>query len=537
MAILSGQTRAIVWAQWRALMNYYFRRRQGFWSILTAIVFLLWYGFWNFAAFLIAAIVSDPENTEMLQNTLPLGLLAVFGYWQLVPLMLVSTGLSLDLSRLLVYPVPRGRLFGIEVMLRITTAFEMVIVTAGLAIGLMLNPAIPWWAPLVLLPFTALNLFTAAGVRDLLTRLMARRGFRELAVFVLVLIAALPQVLLLAGDENPLSETAKSGFGWFWPWSVAGRLASGFADALAWLLLFAWTVLAYWFGIRQFERSLRFDVAAARASARLSAKGAGLAERLFRLPSVLFGDPLGALVEKELRVLSRSPRFRLLFLMGFSFGLLIWLPIALRGDEGSIMRSNYLSVVSVYALMLLGEVCFWNSFGMDRAAAQTYFVTPVPMRTVLAAKNISASFFIMLELLAVTVVCFALRMPLTIRSVTEAFAVTAVLALFMLSMGNLLSVRYPRAIDPAQSWKSGSVGRVQAFLLVLYPVAAAPVLLAYGARYAFDTDMAFYIVIAVDVAVGAVLYSVSMDSAAGSADSRREDMIHSLSGSEGPVGA
>src|SRR5262249_34903601 len=44
--------------------------------------------------------------------------------------------------------------------------------------------------------------------------------------------------------------------------------------------------------------------------------------------------------------------------------------------EGS---SWFLTVVCLYALMLLGQVSYWNSFGFDRGAAALYFAAPVPM--------------------------------------------------------------------------------------------------------------------------------------------------------------
>ena len=45
------------------------------------------------------------------------------------------------------------------------------------------------------------------------------------------------------------------------------------------------------------------------------------ADRFFRLPSLVLPDPLAAIVEKELRSLARTPRFRTVFIMGFTFGL------------------------------------------------------------------------------------------------------------------------------------------------------------------------------------------------------------------------
>jgi ABC-2 type transport system permease protein len=250
----------------------------------------------------------------------------------------------------------------------------------------------------------------------------------------------------------------------------------------------------------------------------------------------LFRDPLAALVEKEVRFLSRAPRFRLLFIMGFSFGLLIWLPMTLRTGPESAMRGNYLTIVSAYALLLLGEVCFWNSFGMDRTAAQTYFVMPVRISTVLVAKNIAAAFFITLDVMLVALFCLVLGMPITLQHVGEAFAVTTVLAVMLLGIGNMLSTRYPKPINPAQSWRAGSMGKVQAFLLFVYPVASIPVFLAYGARYAFDSELAFYGVILVDLLIAAVVYHIAMESASASAMESREMIIDALSKNEGPVG-
>ena len=51
------------------------------------------------------------------------------------------------------------------------------------------------------------------------------------------------------------------------------------------------------------------------------------------------------------------------------------------------IADNYLTLVSVYALLLLSDVLFWNCFGFDRSAAQVYFLVPVKMSTVLAGQE------------------------------------------------------------------------------------------------------------------------------------------------------
>src|SRR4029077_18252250 len=96
-----------------------------------------------------------------------------------------------------------------------------------------------------------------------------------------------------------------------------------------------------------------------------------LAETFYRSPSLVLPDPLAAIVEKELRTLARTPRYRMVFVMGFSFGLMLWLPMVLRGSAGnSTLSRHFLTLICVYALTLLGQVSYWNCFGFDRSAAQ-----------------------------------------------------------------------------------------------------------------------------------------------------------------------
>jgi ABC-2 type transport system permease protein len=292
------------------------------------------------------------------------------------------------------------------------------------------------------------------------------------------------------------------------------------------------------FGRTQFERSLRFDAAeaAAQGSSSLKRRVSRL-EWWYRLPNSVFHDPLAALIEKELRFLSRAPRFRLVFLMGFSFGLIIWTPIAFgrASAERSFLTDNYLTMVSVYALLLLSDALFWNCFGFDRSAAQVYFLVPVKMSTVLAGKNLAAAFLVFMEIVAIALVCALLRLPLSGLQILEALTVTCVITLFVLSIGNLSSLYNPRAVNPVKTMKTAAHGRSQAVLMLAFPLTLVPVALAYLARYAFDTEWAFFGVVLFGAVVGVLVYWYSMQSALKAAVDRRERIIGALSQGEGPV--
>jgi ABC-2 type transport system permease protein len=512
-------------------------------ALVSVITGLIWYGIWTLIS--IAAFQYTSDDANGLRIKLPVGFLLVMMYWQLAPMISASLGASLDLKKLLVYPIPRDKLFLVEVLLRVANAAEMLMVLCGGLAGLLWNRAFGRWAlaPGVaasLVLFTAFNLLLSAGLRNLLERLLARKRLREVLVLVLVLATAVPRVLVTSNVRLRQAER------WFsatdspvWPWTAASHLATGPQKIFALLTMAAWTVLALAFGRWQFFRSLRYDAQAAQAT---DQREAALSEhswsnRIFRLPGMFLPDPVAAIVEKELRSLVRTPRFRLVFIMGFSFGILVWLPLVMgrHGTSESMLAKNFLVLVSVYALTLLGQVSYWNAFGFDRSAAQVYFSLPVKISTALLGKNIAAAMFIFLEMSAVTAACLLLRMQVSSAKIVESYVVIAIAALYMLGIGNLSSVYYPRAMNPERVSQGGAASRWQALVFIFYPLALLPIFLAYVARVVFLSETAFLIVLAFAAVLGVIIYRIAMESAVEAAARRREEILTELSRSEGPV--
>jgi ABC-2 type transport system permease protein len=533
--------RAILRAQFLSMRMFRLAsgRRGGAFTIVVAV---FWYGFWTLLAAFAEELTSAAQLRTQIEAWLPAGLLAVFAYWQLAPLASATMGASLDLRKLLVYPAPRRSLFLVEILLRVTTCAELLLVLAGTAIGLMRNPAFGGWNSLARVPaavvlFAAFNLMLAAGLRNLIERLLSRKGIREVLALLLMLVGVLPRLLMVTGVASkrlePLFPTAANPI---WPWGAAAQCMLGLsAEARPAVTLAGWTAAAYLFGRWQFTRSLRYDFQEAQATL-ASAKDRRFGERLYRLPALVLPDPLSAIVEKELRSLVRTPRFRLVFVMGFSFGLIVWLPMMLRGRVShSAVSGNFLAVVSLYALFLLAQVTYGNAFGFDRSAALLYYAAPVSISRVLAGKNIAAAVFIFLEVAAVATACSLLRLGISPGQVAEAFLVTAIAALYLLGVGNLSSVNYPRPMRAQRVSAGGSAGRAQGLLFLLYPLALLPVFLAYLARYAFDNQVVFYAVLAFAGALGVAVYWMAMESAVMAARIRRETILAQLSHGEGPM--
>ncbi|HXM43911.1 MAG TPA: hypothetical protein VN924_21940 [Bryobacteraceae bacterium] len=534
--------RAILRAQWLSMRI--FRMASSRTAVFQAIVALLWYGFWTLLAAVAEALAAAPGLRAQIEVWLPLGLLAVCAYWQLAPMASATMGASLDLRKLLVYPVPRQSLFWVEILLRIATCAELLLVLAGTAIGLIRNPAFGGWISLARVPvamalFAAFNLMLAAGMRNLIERLLTRKGIREALALLMMLIGVLPRLLMVTGvGSHRVERFLPTASNAVWPWGATAHFMLApskgkLPEALS--VLLTWTIAAYLFGRWQFTRSLRYDFQEAQATV-VSAKDRRFAERLYRLPALVLPDPLGAIVEKELRSLVRTPRFRLVFVMGFSFGLVVWLPMMLRGRvTHSAVSGNFLTVVSLYALFLLAQVTYGNAFGFDRSAAQIYFSAPVAISRALAGKNIAAAIFIFLEIAAVATACSLLRLGISSGQIAEAFLVTAIAALYLLGIGNLSSVTYPRPMSAQRVSGGGGGGRAQGLLFLLYPIALAPVFLAYLARYAFDNQVVFYGILALAAVLGVAIYWIAMESAVSTARNRRETILAELSRGDGPM--
>jgi len=141
----------------------------------------------------------------------------------------------------------------------------------------------------------------------------------------------------------------------------------------------------------------------------------------------------------------------------------------------------------------------------------------------------------LMEIAAIALVCALLRLPLSGRQILEAFGVTCVITLFTLAVGNLSSLYNPRAVNPVKAMKTAAQGRSQALMMLAFPLTLVPVVLAYLARYAFDTEWAFFGVLFFGGVVGLLVYSYSMQSALKAAADRRERIIGALSSGEGPI--
>jgi ABC-2 type transport system permease protein len=528
--------RAIVWAQWRTSRNFYLRAHKGG-LIFKWLMGLAWYGAWALGAAGAAYLTSGPIPMPILERALPGALFLIFFFWQLFPIMLASQGAFLDMRRLLVYPIPPNQLFLLEAVLRVTTAVEMLLVSAGLAVGLLLNPAVPMWSPLAIGLFVILNLLLATGVKSLLERLFKKKGVREAMMVLFLGLILVPQFLAasLQDGATPHFRLLQrfDALLSLLPWTAAASLALGKLSGRAVAALLGSVAITYVFARLQFARTLQLDENEGSPSVSTGSNKPTLLDHLARLPSFLLLDPIAALVEKDIRSLARAPRFRLIFLMASTFGAVLWLPQVLRSRDGWLAQ-NYITMSTLYGMLVLGEVLYWNVFGFERASARQWFVTPIRFLDVLRAKNAVAILFTLLAIAILSAIGLVLPVSIGLPQVADALAAASVFLVSVLATGNLTSVYMPRPIDAGQAWRN-SGGKSQFLLLLAYPVLTFPVVLAHLARWATESYWAYHAVLAVAFLIAFCFYTVATETAEEVAGARKEQIVSALSQQSGPV--
>ncbi len=266
----------------------------------------------------------------------------------------------------------------------------------------------------------------------------------------------------------------------------------------------------------------------------------GLSGRLVNVSGRVFSDPMAALLQKEFQSLIRMPRFRVIFGMACIFSVVIFVPMSLnaaaRGRD-TFITNNFLPVATLYGLLLLSDALLLNVFGFDRRAAQIYFVAPVSFEVVLKAKNLTAIAFIAIQSGIVLLLGILLRVAVTPFNIANAIGAAAVVGLFFLTIGNLTSILMARPLDPKQTFRKQSGGKMQLWFLLSSVGMFLLVGFAFLARWALDSNWALLGVLLVEFIIGLIVYRIATQSAVERGLREREKLLDALSKGPSLAGA
>ncbi|MGB8929942.1 MAG: hypothetical protein WCC48_01695 [Anaeromyxobacteraceae bacterium] len=376
-----------------------------------------------------------------------------FGIWQTwtaVALTLAERD-TLDLGRFLAYPLPPGRIYAYGLVASAAGdpfALFWTVLLAGAFTGAALARPGGW----LLLLALAFALFISATVayvallQELLGRLVRIRRAREGAIALVYLGIVLLIAFLASGVAHPTREvlTQLQRLQWIaWPAALgataARHLFTGHAPAALPALagLAAGTATVAWLSFRLALDDALSGEEGVRRKGRASALGAGL-------PVGWLGARLGPLVEKEWRYLLRHPLALVMVLVIPAIAALVAWRAAphIPREAGEVLAALPLFGFALYAHLVAQP--FWlNGFGWDRGGAQLYFLAPIRLSDVLAAKDLaSASLsFVVFTGCVLATVAVAGRPPWWV--VVGGFALHAGIAPWLYAAGNLVTAANP----------------------------------------------------------------------------------------------
>jgi ABC-2 type transport system permease protein len=529
---MRDQVLAIIWAQFRISRNHFPRTTAG--TVLSWCVTGIWYLLFAALA-VIAAVAIKEAPDEYLVLGLSSGLLGIFAYMQLMPLVTASAGWSLQVDKLQAFPIAPDTLFLIEVILRITSSPEMLILLAGGFVGLVLRTGVFPLAPLFLLLFLSFSLLLQLAIRDFILHSFSKSRYREILTVLFLCMAFLPQLIVRStkfAKVKPYLLLIANGSAT--PWHQMARLSLGQLSFDGIAAIVCWNLMAGIVARRQFLKSLRQEDSF-RPPTLFNKTAPGRFDLIGSLTHRL-SDPFGALVQKELRTLLRMPRFRIVFGMACLFSILIFLPLTTNSSSTSFVGQNTLPMTSLYGLLLMSDAILLNIFGFDRGASQLYFMTPASLSVVIRAKNLAAVFFVALQAAAVPVLSMLFHLRVNAMGVLAAFLSSAVVTIFLLAAGNLMSVYLPRPVDPRSSFRrQGS--KSQLWLLLCTFGMFLLVGMAFVARWATDRDWVMLAILGVEFAIGLLVYRISLDETVSHAMKSKERIVGELSKGAAPLGS
>ena len=479
-ALARSQYRALAAMRWSIFRNS-LRSPQGVFELGARTI---GFAFYTLLGLLLAGglgggtyAIASSEKWELL----PVVFWAVFVMWQAVPISLASFQEQFDLGGLLRFPVGFGPFFLLHLIFGLVDASTIlgVLCCAGVWVGMILvRPDLAALTALVLVVFTAFNIFLVRAIAAWIDRWMAQRRTREI-VGALFLVGLMSLQLL-----NPAFRSEKH----------SHMSAEARASRLRWVK--SVDKVQRWLPPGLAARALQPGsqprlITAAQATALLGAfvlaTGGALGVRLRadyrgenlgdapsrkreerRSRSSLIGGsgPIAAVIEKELHTVMRS----MPLLYGLAAPLLMVFVLSglflRRGAAAGQAPSMALMVSLAYAIVGFTQL-FYNNLGPEGAGIQLLFLTPTPLRTVVLAKNL---FHALLFIADAALVCVAASLRLGMPAAAS-LAVAWAWLLFALpvhlAVGNLFSLNMPYRMNLGRMTRQrGSQGSALLSMLI-----------------------------------------------------------------------
>ncbi|HEX8186726.1 MAG TPA: hypothetical protein VF586_00115 [Pyrinomonadaceae bacterium] len=477
-----------------------------------------------------------------------------FLMWALTPLAL-GGGSRFEPSRMLLYPVPLGRLFAFDFLSDLTSLTSVFVVPSlfALCVGVGLgrgNVAAGLAVASVSAAFgVSFSKLLSAGVGALI---QARRTRGETVVALLGSVLGLLGVAsgMAGGPSGPLMTLLERHPGlleaarWTPPGAAAAALARGiFAGDAATLVISILTLAAYsaacvLLAYRVARKTAlgaggggRGAKRAAPAAGATAGAGGAAGYAGWQLPFV--SPQFSALFEKELRYAMRNAQLRVVALMAVALTMLLRAGPA--GAGGGRMLGRFTpyaegagTVFGVIYIFMLVSPLSTNLFGYDGAGMRAAVLSPASRRTMLLAKNAAVTLVaLLLAALGVGVGGLVIG-DLSPRVLLFALLTFVTTAALFAPFGNWLSLQFPKRVQFGRRMnRSGVAGLllVPLFFVLLLPPAAS-----VAAAHFAGSHVVKYVILAAFALLSVGLYALVLPRQGRSLERRELEILEAVTG-------
>jgi len=482
------QLRAIIWMRWR-MLGHSLRKGTGVLDLIGQILMGLLWGVVALGAGAIVSVlfheaIAEGRN-DFMSYTFTLAFLFAAACGLILPHLIETSRSSMDVSRLLVFPISSRRLFLISQAATIGT-FEHLLylpsLVAVLYFGVIRSGSgiLPGLGIIVSMWIFVLVWSHTLGL--LVQAIMKKRRNREILgiVFILVLILVVYGPTLFGATREAETLVVETNFDWLTQWLdgsgqilvpvMAAQGLAGLArgesgqvlSCLGWI--WAWIVAGFLIGnvfFIKFSIGSRGRIPTGPSkrqqgrTARTKTSTMSHVSRFSFLPVVVIGVAV-----KEWRTIMRSMNGRTALMFSPVFVAMIVIVYARKLSNpvwGMGIGDTLLFGVFFFTAQILSSLRS-NSFTWEGAGVYTYFLSPASLSQVLLGKNLAMLGFHFMVLAINVAVWSVLRgIPSPILLLTGAIFLLGIDLAFM-SIDNFLSLTFPSGSDiSARTIKSSGI--------------------------------------------------------------------------------
>jgi hypothetical protein len=459
--------------------------------------------------------------------------------WATVPLS-IGGGKQFDAGKLLMYPITLRKLFAVDFISELTTLHSVFAVPAVLAIciGAGLGSGHLSTTLIVAIPAILFGVALSKWLSTTIGLLFRRKRARGETILALIgAVAGLGGAI--AGQVAPVlfkhAESFRS-LRWTPSGAAAFLLAGNAADdrlayAVAFLMLSAYAIaliiVTYWIARRA---ALGFE-GRKKQKGRVESNTSSQGYSGWQLP--LLSADLSAVVEKELRYVTRNAQVRMMALMPLILIVIRFVNSQRLGTARPNTPNDFLTYGS--GLLLIGGVLYvflilaglsCNLFAFEEGGMRTLILSPIDRRKILLGKNIVLTLVALVFATVLLILNTIIFRDITAGNLLFLSLSFIIFAAISATMGNSLSIRFPKRM---RFGKRLNVSGVAGLLLIpMVILLATPPLLATLIGYFTRSLVYEYATLALFAVLSVGLYFVIINFHGRSLARREIDILEAV---------